>query len=64
MRRPVNKMMQFFAMMAGLGVTSKQAYKDVMAKKENPASLSMFAEGVSVNSLSFKRVNGKWRVKR
>lgn len=64
MRRPVNTLMQIFALFSGLGVTNKQQYKDVQAAKNKPASLSMFAEGINPNALSYKRVKGKWRVKR
>jgi ABC-type Fe3+/spermidine/putrescine transport system ATPase subunit len=64
MRRPVNKLMQMFALFSRLGVSNKEAFKKKMASKEKLGSLSMFAEGVNPNTLSYKREKGKWKCRK
>jgi hypothetical protein len=66
MRNPFNKFIQMLALFASVGATSKQQFKENMIAKKDVRShsLSSFAEGINPNTLSFKRVKGKWRVKR
>lgn len=66
MRNPFNKFVQMLALFASVGATNKQQFKENMLAKNDPRShsLSSWAEGVNPNNLSFKRVKGKWRLKR
>lgn len=64
MRRNFNKILQLFALFNSINVTNKIQFKDVQLKRGKSGSLSAFAEGINPNTLSMKRVKGKWRVKK
>jgi hypothetical protein len=61
MRRNFNKMFTLFAMLAAAGVDSTAGFKGT--EKGSKTSLAGFSEN-NFGGLSYKRVNGKWRVKR
>jgi hypothetical protein len=72
MRRSFNKMIQLMGMLAAAGVGSVNAFRsrknaELDSKPETKGqkvSFSQYATGIQPDNLSFKRVKGKWRVKR